>query len=97
MTSCQISAEARQQVRQQYGNRLELHFWAITELDEKVKKYPDILSEFFIETDRHLITSGDVLDELLKGIQQQYALYLPTSSEGTPIQAQLKSDLDRNF
>jgi len=47
IASCLISAEIRDQVRQQYGAQFDLHFWAVTELDEKVNKHKDIKQQFF--------------------------------------------------
>lgn len=45
--SCSVSAQTRKLVRQSWGSEESCHFWASTELDEKVKRWQDVLSEFF--------------------------------------------------
>lgn len=50
ITSCLISAEIRDQVRKHYSEKFDLHFWALTELDEKVNKHNDIKQQFFQNT-----------------------------------------------
>ena len=48
VVSCAASAQVREQVGdycEQHG--LEHEFWALTELDMRVKRYPDLLQEFF--------------------------------------------------
>jgi hypothetical protein len=47
MVSSAIADLARRKVRDDYEDRFKIHFWAYTELDQKVKKHPDILREFF--------------------------------------------------
>ena len=45
---CDVSAEARRQARARCAEeRMECIFWAETELDERVKRHPDIVKEFF--------------------------------------------------
>ena len=47
IVTCDVSANTRQQVRQRCNGKMKCHFWAGTELDEKVKRHSDILEEFF--------------------------------------------------
>jgi HJR/Mrr/RecB family endonuclease len=47
-TNATLSADAREEVRKFCGQHgYECEFWARTELDMLVKKYPDIVAEFF--------------------------------------------------
>ena len=46
IASCNISAQTRDQVPEKYP-QFEYEFWALTELDEMVKRHPDIVAEFF--------------------------------------------------
>jgi len=45
--SCSVSAQTRKVVRQSWGSEEGCHFWVGSELDERVKRWPDLLSEFF--------------------------------------------------
>jgi hypothetical protein len=48
VVSCAVSAKAREEVGDycaQHG--LAYEFWALTELDMRVKRHPDLLREFF--------------------------------------------------
>ena len=47
LVTCKVSANTRQQVRERCAGEMQCNFWAGTELDEKVKRYADILEEFF--------------------------------------------------
>jgi hypothetical protein len=47
LVTCDVAVNTRQQVRERCAGEMECHFWAGTELDEKVKWHPDILEEFF--------------------------------------------------
>ncbi len=48
-----VSAETRRQARLTWGDEATCHFWAGSELDERVKRHPDIVAEFFqIAVDR---------------------------------------------
>ena len=47
LVTCDVSANTRQQARARCAGEMECHFWAGTELDEKVKRHPDIVEEFF--------------------------------------------------
>jgi hypothetical protein len=47
IVACDVSANTRQQARVRCAGEMECHFWAGTELDEKVKRHPDIVKEFF--------------------------------------------------
>lgn len=42
-----VSANTRQQAHDRCTPEIECHFWASTELDQKVKRHPDIVKEFF--------------------------------------------------
>jgi tetratricopeptide (TPR) repeat protein len=42
-----VSATTRKAIRKVWGDPDTCHFWAGSELDEKVKKHPDLLTEFF--------------------------------------------------
>jgi hypothetical protein len=47
LATCDVSANTRRQVRDRCAGEMECHFWTGTELDEKVKRHPDIVEEFF--------------------------------------------------
>ncbi len=47
LVTCDVSANTRQKVRARCGEDLACKFWTGTELDEKVKRHPDIVEEFF--------------------------------------------------
>jgi hypothetical protein len=47
IVTCDVSANTRQQARDRCADQIECHFWASTELDQKVKRRPDIVKEFF--------------------------------------------------
>jgi len=47
LVTCDISANTRQQGRARCAGEMECHFWASTELDEKVKRHADVMEEFF--------------------------------------------------
>jgi hypothetical protein len=59
-----VSAEARSAIRVEWGNEETCHFWAGSELDERVKRHPEIVTEFFQlpsvrrQTDLRLISRG---------------------------------------
>lgn len=42
-----VSADARKDIRDEWGDEKTCHFWAGSELDERVKRYPDLVQEFF--------------------------------------------------
>jgi len=42
-----VSAATRKKARERCARQIECHFWAGTELDEMVKRQPDIIEEFF--------------------------------------------------
>ena len=46
IVSSNFSADSRDKIRADYP-KLEFKFWAVSELDEMVKRYPDIVEEFF--------------------------------------------------
>jgi len=48
LVTCDVSANTRRQARERCGQAgLACNFWSGTELDEKVKRHPDIVEEFF--------------------------------------------------
>jgi tetratricopeptide (TPR) repeat protein len=47
LVTCDVSDKTRKQVRKRCVGEMECHFWAGTELDEKVKRHSDIVAEFF--------------------------------------------------
>ena len=47
LVTCDVSANARQQARERWGDEHTCHFWAGTELDHRVKQHDEIVDEFF--------------------------------------------------
>jgi hypothetical protein len=47
LVTCDVSAETRHRARARCAGKMDCHFWALTELDEKAKRYEDVLREFF--------------------------------------------------
>lgn len=47
IVTCDVSVKARDVGRQGSMGQMEIDFWALAELDEKVKKHADIVEEFF--------------------------------------------------
>ena len=47
LVTCDVSANTRQQARARCAGEMECRFWTGTELDQKVKRHPDIVKEFF--------------------------------------------------
>jgi hypothetical protein len=47
IVTCDVSANTRQQACDRCAGEIECHFWTSTELDEMVRRYPDIVQEFF--------------------------------------------------
>jgi|CXWL01.1.fsa_nt_gi tetratricopeptide (TPR) repeat protein len=47
MVSSAVSAPARTAIRAAWGDPATCHFWAGSELDERVKRHPDVVQEFF--------------------------------------------------
>ncbi len=47
LVSTNVSATARDRARAEWGDEANCQFWAGSELDERVKRYADILCEFF--------------------------------------------------
>jgi hypothetical protein len=46
LATCTVSPEARQRARQKAGT-IDFQVWALTELDERVHRHPDLLAQFF--------------------------------------------------
>jgi hypothetical protein len=65
IVTCDVSANTRQQARERCAGEIGCHFWAGTELDALVKRYPDIMGEFFQVAERNIIQRilGIGLDE----------------------------------
>ena len=84
LVTCDVSAQARKKARARCAEeKLECRFWVGTELDERVKRYPDIVEEFFgadsaarpVSTlstapapPAHFTGRGDELDELAQAL-----------------------------
>ena len=66
LVTCDVSANTRQQVRDRCAGEMECHFWAGTELDQKVKQHPDILQEFFSPPSR-TTQIGEVIGSVHSG------------------------------
>jgi hypothetical protein len=47
LVTCDVSVQARQAAQARSGQAFACSFWAATELDEKVKRYPELVREFF--------------------------------------------------
>jgi tetratricopeptide (TPR) repeat protein len=47
LVTCNVPVRTRRKVRARCAREMECHFWTGTELDEKVKRHPDIVEEFF--------------------------------------------------
>ncbi|MBN1814369.1 MAG: HEAT repeat domain-containing protein [Anaerolineae bacterium] len=47
LVTCRVSAETRRQVRKRCGEVMDCQFWAYTELDARVWRYPDLIRKFF--------------------------------------------------
>lgn len=47
VVTCAVSAKTRKAARVSWGKDKTCHFWAGSELDHKVKQYPEIVEEFF--------------------------------------------------
>ena len=47
LVTCNVSADARSKARSQWRDEATCHIWAVSELDERVKRHEDILAEFF--------------------------------------------------
>jgi len=67
-----VSANTRQQARDRCADQIGCHFWAGTELDEMVKRHPDIVREFFQLDD--LEQGGFQAGERLKKLRQELSL-----------------------
>jgi hypothetical protein len=52
VVTCNVSDNTRRQVRRRCAGEMECHFWTGTEFDEKVKRHPDLLQEFFHISER---------------------------------------------
>lgn len=46
VTSCMVSSEARERARTKAGS-IDFQVWALTELDERVNRHPDLVARFF--------------------------------------------------
>ena len=47
LVTCDVSARTRQRARRRCGEEMACQFWAGTELDLRVKRHDDIVTEFF--------------------------------------------------
>jgi hypothetical protein len=60
LVTCDVSANTRQKARDRCAGKMECHFWAGTELDEKANRHPDILDKFFRAQETGKRQSGGV-------------------------------------
>ena len=73
-----VAANTRQQARERcQESGLACHFWVGTELDEKVKRHPDIVSEFFVREENLRDKELAYLDGLLKRYEYWRDHYTP--------------------
>lgn len=81
-----VSAEARNAIRAEWGDEETCHFWAGSELDERVKRHPDLVRQFFqLSASSSRFLWGVSLS--LLGVLLTLAAWLwPRSPEGPPIQ-----------
>ncbi len=70
MATCNISEKTRHNVREKYPN-LDFEFWALSELDAKVKRHPDIMDEFF-QINHNRNGNARTLDNDLKELRTKY-------------------------
>jgi formylglycine-generating enzyme required for sulfatase activity len=47
LIACDVSEETRRRARARCPGEIACEFWALTDLDERVKRHPDIVEEFF--------------------------------------------------
>jgi len=47
VVSAEVSADARAAIRSEWGDEATCHFWVGVELDQRVKRHPEIVREFF--------------------------------------------------
>ena len=47
LVACDVSDETRTRARARCAAQMDCHFWALTELDERVNRHPDIVEKFF--------------------------------------------------
>lgn len=52
VVTCAVSAKTRRKARTAWGDAETCNFWAGSELDQKVKLYPELMAEFFRLTER---------------------------------------------
>ena len=52
LVACDVSDETRKRARARCAAQMDCHFWALTELDERVNRHPDIVEKFF-QTGQH--------------------------------------------
>jgi len=79
LVTCDVSANTRQQVRERCAGEMECHFWAGTELDERVKRHPDVVEEFFqverggttITGDANVVGDGSTAIKVVAGERAQ--------------------------
>ena len=55
LVACDVSDETRNRARARCADKMDCHFWALTEIDERVKRHPHIVEEFFQIAERSII------------------------------------------
>lgn len=61
LVPCDVSANTRQQARERCAGEMECRFWTGTEFDQKVKRHPDIVEEFFSQPSSDATAGESVL------------------------------------
>ena len=77
LVACDVSDETRRRARARCGEEMGCEFWALTELDERVKDHPEIVEEFFE-------AGGDERDEpsWWRRFRRRPAVFYPTLAFG---------------
>ncbi len=68
MVSSNVADKSRQKIRADYPG-LEIHLWARTKLDGMVKRYPEIVSEFFQLPAEDSKQTQELIQELLEVVE----------------------------
>jgi formylglycine-generating enzyme required for sulfatase activity len=87
VVSCDVSARVREDVGDYCDEyRLAYEFWALTELDEKVRRHPDIVDTFF------QMGRGDIVTIIYQGAE----ISIPSSEAIAKHRAALREQLARD-
>ncbi len=69
-----VRADARKQAREAWGDDETCHFWCGSELDERVKRHPEVLAEFFDLGEKRRPRPRD-------GMERPFRIFLSSTSE----------------